>query len=119
MSPSWSLPTVLIRPRKSDRCGSSSNTARLHLRVSGESPQKAKHACYERYRSFVAKYREVIRMRPTARQVDSIFKQALRVADLFGDQKTADRLSAIYRGEEAAHGVKFCFVLMPFVNEGR
>jgi hypothetical protein len=50
----------------------------------------------------LAKYRDVIPMRPTARQVDSIFKQALRVADLSGDQKTLDRLSAIYRGEEAA-----------------
>ena len=50
----------------------------------------------------LVKYREVVRMRPSARQVDSIFKQALRVADLFGDQNTVDRLSAIYQGQEAA-----------------
>jgi hypothetical protein len=48
------------------------------------------------------RYRQAVAQQPSLREMDSIFQQALRVADLMGDQPAFDRLSTLYRGEEAA-----------------
>ncbi len=48
------------------------------------------------------RYEEAISLRVNPREVTSMFQQALRVADLVGDDTAAAKLTKMYRGEEAA-----------------
>jgi tetratricopeptide (TPR) repeat protein len=48
------------------------------------------------------RYKEAISLQPTPREFSSMFQQALRVADLVGDDEAAAELTKLYRGETAA-----------------
>ena len=48
------------------------------------------------------RYRQAIALKPPPREIASMLQQALRVADLVGDDAAAEELTRIYRGEEAA-----------------
>jgi pimeloyl-ACP methyl ester carboxylesterase len=50
----------------------------------------------------LAHYREAVTQLRSPREIESMLQQALRVADLLGDDDAAARLDALYRGEEAA-----------------
>lgn len=50
----------------------------------------------------IQRYKEAILLEPTPREFSSMFQQALRVADLMGDDEAAAELTKIYRGEAAA-----------------
>lgn len=47
-------------------------------------------------------YRDALALGPAPREIMSMFQQALRLADLAGDEEAAIGLTALYRGEEAA-----------------